>query len=159
MNRVVILGWITFLSGSAIWLYGYCITGHPSIINWHARIPMAASPTLCQTLNSNSECYSAWSEWCQCIGPLRKASPDHRWQSPAHSEDGPITPHGGVRAALALQQTVDNSACSRKTAAPNGRYRFTLTEVWILRHEYHLPSERRRGVVEVLHAQVGAIIR
>ena len=39
MNRVVILGWIIFLSGSAIWLYGYCVTGHPSIINWHARTP------------------------------------------------------------------------------------------------------------------------
>ena len=36
MNRVVILGWIFFLSGSAIWLYGYC-SDRPPIDHQLAR--------------------------------------------------------------------------------------------------------------------------
>src|SRR6185312_15059984 len=37
--KTAITGWVIFLSGSAIWLYGYFIAGHPSIIDWHARTP------------------------------------------------------------------------------------------------------------------------
>src|SRR6476619_3741498 len=39
VTKTAITGWAIFLSGSAIWLYGYFITGHPSIIDWHARTP------------------------------------------------------------------------------------------------------------------------
>lgn len=37
--KTVIIGWIIFLFGSAVWLYGYFATGHPSIVDWHARTP------------------------------------------------------------------------------------------------------------------------
>src|SRR4249920_502265 len=39
VTKTAITGWAIFLSGSAIWLYGYFITGHPSIIDWHAHTP------------------------------------------------------------------------------------------------------------------------
>ena len=39
VTKTAITGWVIFLSGSAIWLYGYFIAGHPSIIDWHARTP------------------------------------------------------------------------------------------------------------------------
>ena len=39
MTKAVIIGWIIFLSGSALWLYGYFAVGHQSIVDWHARAP------------------------------------------------------------------------------------------------------------------------
>ena len=39
VTKTSITGWVIFLSGSAIWLYGYFIAGHPPIIDWHARTP------------------------------------------------------------------------------------------------------------------------
>ena len=39
MSKVVIIGWIMSLSGTALWLYGYFATGNPTFINWHANSP------------------------------------------------------------------------------------------------------------------------
>jgi hypothetical protein len=39
LTRTAIIGWIVFLSGFAIWLYGYFVVGHPSIIDWPAISP------------------------------------------------------------------------------------------------------------------------
>ena len=39
LTKTVIIGWIIFLFGSAFWLYGYLVAGHPSIIDWHASTP------------------------------------------------------------------------------------------------------------------------
>ena len=39
VTKAVIIGWIIFLSGSALWLYGYFVAGHHSIVDWHARAP------------------------------------------------------------------------------------------------------------------------
>jgi hypothetical protein len=39
LAKTVIIGWIIFLFGSAFWLYGYLVAGHPSLIDWHASAP------------------------------------------------------------------------------------------------------------------------
>ena len=39
MNNRVIGGWIICLAGTAVYLYGYFSTGHPSFIDWQARTP------------------------------------------------------------------------------------------------------------------------
>jgi hypothetical protein len=39
MNKIAISGWILLLLGSALWIYGYFVTGHPSWIDWHANTP------------------------------------------------------------------------------------------------------------------------
>jgi hypothetical protein len=39
VTKTAITGWIFFLCGTAIWLYGYFSAGHPSIIDWHANAP------------------------------------------------------------------------------------------------------------------------
>jgi len=39
MTKTAIFGWVIFLAGSALWLYGYYAVGHPSIVNWHAKAP------------------------------------------------------------------------------------------------------------------------
>jgi hypothetical protein len=39
VNKRIIIGWITELLGTAIWLFGYFTIGHPSIINWRATTP------------------------------------------------------------------------------------------------------------------------
>jgi hypothetical protein len=39
MSKVVIAGWIIELVGAALWIYGYFVTGHPSLINWRADTP------------------------------------------------------------------------------------------------------------------------
>ena len=39
VTKTAITGWVIFLSGSAIWVYGYFIAGHPPIIDWQARTP------------------------------------------------------------------------------------------------------------------------
>jgi hypothetical protein len=39
MRLPVIVGWATQLIGTALWIYGYFVTGHPSLINWHDITP------------------------------------------------------------------------------------------------------------------------
>ena len=39
LNKPAILGWIASLAGMALWLYGYLVTGHPSLIDWRADTP------------------------------------------------------------------------------------------------------------------------
>jgi hypothetical protein len=39
VTKTVIVGWIIFLFGSTVWLYGYLVAGHPSIVDWHSRTP------------------------------------------------------------------------------------------------------------------------
>ncbi len=39
MSKVVIIGWIVMLAGTALWFYGYLVTGHPSLIDWRADTP------------------------------------------------------------------------------------------------------------------------
>lgn len=40
VSKVVIIGWIIELVGTALWLYGYFATGNPSLIDWHANTPL-----------------------------------------------------------------------------------------------------------------------
>ena len=35
----MIVGWIIMLAGTALWLYGYFVSGHPSLIDWSADAP------------------------------------------------------------------------------------------------------------------------
>jgi hypothetical protein len=39
MSKTVIIGWTMLSAGTALWLYGYLETGHPSLIDWHANTP------------------------------------------------------------------------------------------------------------------------
>jgi hypothetical protein len=39
MSKPVIIGWIIMLAGTALWVYGYFVTGHPSLIDWRADTP------------------------------------------------------------------------------------------------------------------------
>jgi hypothetical protein len=39
MSKSVVIGWVIMLAGTALWLYGYFVTGHPSLVNWHAETP------------------------------------------------------------------------------------------------------------------------
>jgi len=39
VSKITVTGWIIFLFSTAIWLYGYFVAGHPSIIDWHANAP------------------------------------------------------------------------------------------------------------------------
>jgi len=39
LNKPAILGWIASVVGMALWLYGYFVTGNPSLIDWHANTP------------------------------------------------------------------------------------------------------------------------
>ena len=34
-----VVGWIITLAGTALWIYGYFVTGNPSLIDWHAETP------------------------------------------------------------------------------------------------------------------------
>lgn len=34
VNKAVIVGWAMELTGTAVWLYGWLTTGHPSLIHW-----------------------------------------------------------------------------------------------------------------------------
>jgi hypothetical protein len=37
--KPVIVGWAIELIGMALWVYGYFVSGHPSLINWHDITP------------------------------------------------------------------------------------------------------------------------
>lgn len=39
MTKTMIVGWAMELVGTALWIYGYLVTGHPSFIDWHAHAP------------------------------------------------------------------------------------------------------------------------
>jgi hypothetical protein len=39
MRLPVIVGWVIQLIGTALWIYEYFVTGHPSLINWHDITP------------------------------------------------------------------------------------------------------------------------
>lgn len=39
MSKRVLFGWVLMTAGSALWIYGYFFTGHPSLINWRADVP------------------------------------------------------------------------------------------------------------------------
>ena len=39
MRKAVIIGWIIELAGAALWLYGYFVTGNPSLVDWHTYAP------------------------------------------------------------------------------------------------------------------------
>ena len=39
MSKSAIIGWAISLVGMALWLYGYFVTGHPSLIDWRANTP------------------------------------------------------------------------------------------------------------------------
>jgi hypothetical protein len=39
MSKAVIVGWVISLAGTALWLYGYLVTGNPSFVAWHANTP------------------------------------------------------------------------------------------------------------------------
>lgn len=39
LNPSVIAGWAITLVGTAVWLYGYFVEGHPPLINWQAHAP------------------------------------------------------------------------------------------------------------------------
>jgi hypothetical protein len=38
-NKIALVGWIISFLGSAIWIYGYFVTGEPALIDWHAMTP------------------------------------------------------------------------------------------------------------------------
>jgi hypothetical protein len=39
LSKSVIIGYITSLAGTALWLYGYFEAGHPVLIDWHTYTP------------------------------------------------------------------------------------------------------------------------
>lgn len=39
MAKTMMVGWALELVGTALWIYGYFVTGHPSLIDWHAHTP------------------------------------------------------------------------------------------------------------------------
>ena len=39
LSKSVIIGYITSLAGTALWLYGYFEPGHPALIDWHTYSP------------------------------------------------------------------------------------------------------------------------
>ena len=39
MSRIVAAGWIIELAGTALWIYGYFVTGNPPLVDWQADAP------------------------------------------------------------------------------------------------------------------------
>jgi len=39
MRLPVIVGWVIQLIGTALWVYGYFVAGHPSLFNWYDITP------------------------------------------------------------------------------------------------------------------------
>jgi hypothetical protein len=39
MSTTVIVGWVIELVGCAVWIYGYFVTGHPPLFDWHSHTP------------------------------------------------------------------------------------------------------------------------
>ena len=45
-GKSVALGWIIELAGTALWLYGYFVTGHAPVVDWQAKTPWWVSEWL-----------------------------------------------------------------------------------------------------------------
>jgi len=39
LNKLSIIGWIAELTGTALWIYADFVTGHKSVVEWHAFAP------------------------------------------------------------------------------------------------------------------------
>jgi protein-S-isoprenylcysteine O-methyltransferase Ste14 len=39
VRKAAICGWTIEFVGTAVWLFGYFVIGHPPLINWHASTP------------------------------------------------------------------------------------------------------------------------
>ena len=39
MSRAVVIGYAVLLVGTALWIYGYFVTGNPPLFDWHANTP------------------------------------------------------------------------------------------------------------------------
>jgi hypothetical protein len=39
MKTRVIVGWIVMLIGTALWVYGYFVTGHQTVVDWKSDTP------------------------------------------------------------------------------------------------------------------------
>jgi hypothetical protein len=39
LSKAVIIGYVTSLAGTALWLYGYFEAGHQALIDWHTYTP------------------------------------------------------------------------------------------------------------------------
>jgi hypothetical protein len=39
VRKAAIIGWIISLVGMGVWLYGYFVTGHPSLLDWRTITP------------------------------------------------------------------------------------------------------------------------
>ena len=38
--RKAVIGWVISSAGTALWVYGYFVTGHPPMIDWHSHHAM-----------------------------------------------------------------------------------------------------------------------
>jgi hypothetical protein len=39
VGKLAIVGWVISLAGTALWIYGYYGSGHPSLFDWPAHTP------------------------------------------------------------------------------------------------------------------------
>jgi len=39
LSASVVSGWVLSLGGTALWLYGYFVVGHPPLIDWQTYTP------------------------------------------------------------------------------------------------------------------------
>jgi Ni,Fe-hydrogenase I cytochrome b subunit len=39
MKTHIIVGWVSMLAGTALWVYGYFVACHPPVIDWKANAP------------------------------------------------------------------------------------------------------------------------
>ena len=39
MSKSAVIGWVISSLGMVLWLYGYFVTGHPSLVDWHSNTP------------------------------------------------------------------------------------------------------------------------
>jgi hypothetical protein len=39
VSKAAIIGWISMSAGTVLWVYGYFVTGHPSLFDWSAKTP------------------------------------------------------------------------------------------------------------------------
>ena len=39
VNKTIIAGWVVTLAGTALWIYGYFVTGNASLFDWHTHTP------------------------------------------------------------------------------------------------------------------------
>lgn len=39
MRKTIVFGYVVSLIGTAVWLYGYLVSGSPPLVNWHEITP------------------------------------------------------------------------------------------------------------------------